>query len=89
MQLETVQSQPPWSAPQTAGLLGFEGGAQPLFSGGQRRFGILFMPLDSLLYQHPSHVADRAGLLISQCRQSGTEILRQDHLYPRGLVLPA
>mgnify|MGYP001422973817 FL=1 len=47
------------------------------------------MPLDSLLDQHPRHVADRARLLISQGRQTVAEILWQDHLNPRGFGLPA
>gem|GEM_PF-3082744 len=47
------------------------------------------MLLNSLLNQHPGHVAHRAGLLLSECRQPGTQILRQDHLDPWGLGLPA
>ena len=89
VQSGAVQAQPPGGAPQTAGLLSFEGGAQPLFPGGQRRLGTLLMPLDPLLYQDPGHVADRAGLSISQSRQTGTEVLRQDHLNSRGFWLPA
>ena len=89
VQSGAVQAQPPGGAPQTAGLLSFEGGAQPLFPGGQRRLGTLLMPLNPLLYQDPGHVADRAGLLISQSRQTGTEVLRQDHLNSRGFWLPA
>ena len=89
VQSGAVQAQPPGGAPQTAGLLSFESGAQPLFPGGQRRLGTLLMPLNPLLNQNPGHVADRAGLLISQGRQTCTEILRQDHLNPRGLGLPA
>ena len=84
-----MQAQPPWGTPQTAGLLGFQCRTQALFPGGQRRLGTLLMPLNPLLNQHPSHIADRAGLLISQGRQTCTEILRQDHLNPRGLGLPA
>ena len=89
VQSGAVQAQPPGGAPQTAGLLSFESGAQPLFPGGQRRLGTLLMPLNPLLYQDPGHVADRAGLLISQSRQTGTEVLRQDHLNSRGFWLPA
>ena len=84
-----MQAQPPWGTPQTAGLLGFQCRTQALFPGGQRRLGTLLMPLNPLLYQDPGHVADRAGLLISQSRQTGTEVLRQDHLNSRGFWLPA
>ena len=47
------------------------------------------MALHTLLDQNAGHVADRSGLRLGQSRQSGTEILWQNHLNARGLGLPA
>jgi len=84
-----MQAKTAGGAPQTACLLGFQGGSKTLLPGGDLAIRRLFMPLHPLLNENAGHVADRARFLIRHGRQTGTEILRKDHLDPRGLGLPA
>ncbi len=86
-----MQAQAPGSAPQTAGLLRFQGRPQALLAGRRRcgRLQLLLMALNPLLDQHPRHVAHRAGFQLRHRRETRAEILRQNHLNSRGLGLPA
>ena len=89
-----MQPQAARCPPETAGLLGFQSRTEPLFPRRlctDRGWGIapLLVAENSLLNKHAGHVADRAGFLFRQRGQSLAEILRQNHLDPRGFGLPA
>ena len=55
-----MQAKTAGGTPQTARLLGFQGGSKTLFPGRDRAIQRLLMPLHPLLDEHAGHVADRA-----------------------------